>query len=227
MKELSIFVDESGDFGDYAEHSSYYIISLVLHDQTIDIRHDVDWLETRLAELGYPNHCMHSGPVIRNEQEYRKDTIENRRKLLKAFMVFFRKLDITCKTIAIGKKHIQDPLAAVARLAKQLSSFIRENYAFFMGFDVVKVYYDNGQVEVTKLLSSVFVSLLENVEFRRVFPSDYRLFQAADLVCSLKLLDLKKGKNELTRTEMLFFEDERTLQKKYLKPFYDKCSPMK
>ena len=96
-----------------------------------------------------------------------------------------------------------------------------------MGFDVVKVYYDNGQVEVTKLLSSVFVSFLENVEFRRVFPSDYRLFQAADLVCSLKLLDLKKGKNELTRTEMLFFEDERTLQKKYLKPFYDKCSSMK
>ena len=100
MKELSIFVDESGDFGDYAEHSSYYIISLVLHDQTIDIRNDVDWLETRLAELGYPNHCMHSGPVIRNEQEYRKDTIENRRKLLKAFMAFFRKLDIACKTIA-------------------------------------------------------------------------------------------------------------------------------
>ena len=59
MKELSIFVDESGDFGDYAEHSSYYIISLVLHDQTIDIRDDVDWLETRLAELGYPIHCMH------------------------------------------------------------------------------------------------------------------------------------------------------------------------
>ncbi len=227
MKELSIFVDESGDFGDYAEHSSYYIISLVLHDQTIDIRDDVDWLETRLAELGYPNHCMHSGPVIRNEQEYRKDTIENRRKLLKAFMVFFRKLDIACKTITIEKKHIQDPLEAVARLAKQLSSFIRENYTFFMGFDVVKVYYDNGQVEVTKLLSSVFVSLLENVEFRRVFPSDYRLFQVADLVCSLKLLDLKKEKNELAKTEMLFFEDERTLQKKYLKPFYDKSSSMK
>ena len=134
MKELSIFVDESGDFGDYAEHSSYYIISLVLHDQTIDIRHDVDWLETRLAELGYPNHCMHSGPVIRNEQEYRKDTIENRRKLLKAFMVFFRKLDITCKTIAIEKKHIQDPLEAVARLAKQLSSFIREKLCLLHGF---------------------------------------------------------------------------------------------
>lgn len=37
MKELSIFVDESGDFGDYAEHASYYIASLVLNNQVIDI----------------------------------------------------------------------------------------------------------------------------------------------------------------------------------------------
>lgn len=84
MKELSIFVDESGDFGDYAEHSSYYIISMILHDQSIDITKDVDWLESKLADLGYPNHCMHSGPIIRNEQEYRKETLDNRRKLLKA-----------------------------------------------------------------------------------------------------------------------------------------------
>ena len=42
MKGLSIFVDESGDFGDYAEHSSYYIISMILHDQSIDITKDVD-----------------------------------------------------------------------------------------------------------------------------------------------------------------------------------------
>ena len=56
MKEFSIFVDESGDFDDYADHSSYYIISLVLHDQDVDITQDIDWLENRLAELGYPNH---------------------------------------------------------------------------------------------------------------------------------------------------------------------------
>lgn len=55
MKEQSIFVDESGDFGDYAEHSSYYIISMILHDQSIDITKDVDWLESKLADLGYPN----------------------------------------------------------------------------------------------------------------------------------------------------------------------------
>ena len=222
MKELSIFVDESGDFGDYADHSSYYIISLVLHDQDVDITQDIDWLENRLAELGYPNHCMHSGPIIRNEQEYRKDSIENRRKLLKAIMVFFRKLDISCKTVLIEKKHISDPLDATTKLSKQLSQFIRENYTFFVDYDIIKIYYDNGQIEVTKLLSSVFNALLDNVEFRRVFPSDYRLFQVADLVCSLKLLDEKYAHHELAKTEMLFFETERTLQKKYLKTLYEK-----
>ena len=222
MKELSIFVDESGDFGDYAEHSSYYIISMILHDQSIDITKDVDRLESKLADLGYPNHCMHSGPIIRNEQEYRKDTLDNRRKLLKAIMVFFRHLEISCKTIAIEKKHIVDPLEAVSKLSKLLARFIKDNYEFFIDYDVVKVYYDNGQVEITKLLSSVFNALLVNVEFRRVYPSDYRLFQVADLVCSLKLLKLKMESHELAKNELLFFEQERVLNRKYLKVLEDK-----
>ena len=222
MKELSIFVDESGDFGDYAEHSSYYIISMILHDQSIDITKDVDWLESKLADLGYPNHCMHSGPIIRNEQEYRKDTLDNRRKLLKAIMVFFRHLEISCKTIAIEKKHIVDPLEAVSKPSKLLARFIKDNYEFFIDYDVVKVYYDNGQVEITKLLSAVFNALLDNVEFRRVYPSDYRLFQVADLVCSLKLLKVKMESHELAKNELLVFEQERVLNRKYLKVLEDK-----
>ena len=222
MKELSIFVDESGDFGDYAEHSSYYIISMILHDQSIDITKDVDWLESKLADLGYPNHCMHSGPIIRNEQEYRKDTLDNRRKLLKAIMVFFRHLEISCKTIAIEKKHIVDPLEAVSKLSKLLARFIKDNYEFFIDYDVVKVYYDNGQVEITKLLSSVFNALLDNVEFRRVYPSDYRLFQVAALVCSMKLIKIKLEHHELSAAEKLFFKDTRSIQKNYLKRIEDK-----
>lgn len=31
MKEYSIFVDESGDFGKYAKHSPYYIVSIEIH----------------------------------------------------------------------------------------------------------------------------------------------------------------------------------------------------
>ena len=32
MKELSIFIDESGDFGSYEPHSPFYIITMVFHE---------------------------------------------------------------------------------------------------------------------------------------------------------------------------------------------------
>ena len=41
MKELSIFVDESGDFGEYDYHAPYYIISMVIHRQGVDISQDL------------------------------------------------------------------------------------------------------------------------------------------------------------------------------------------
>jgi len=33
VKELSVFIDESGDYGEYEYHSPYYIISMAFHDQ--------------------------------------------------------------------------------------------------------------------------------------------------------------------------------------------------
>ena len=36
-KTLSIFIDESGDFGKYDFHSPNYYVAMVLHDQSIDI----------------------------------------------------------------------------------------------------------------------------------------------------------------------------------------------
>ena len=37
MRKPSIFVDESGDWGEYKHHSPYYIITFVFHDQGVDI----------------------------------------------------------------------------------------------------------------------------------------------------------------------------------------------
>ena len=56
MKELSIFIDESGDFGEYNKISPYYIVTMVFHDQDNDIAGCLDSLEQELIYLGYPNH---------------------------------------------------------------------------------------------------------------------------------------------------------------------------
>lgn len=132
-------------------------------------------------------------------------------------MNFMRYLDIQFKTIYIEKKHINDSIEATGRLSKELARFIRDKYSFFCEFDVVKIYYDNGQVELTRVLSSVFNTLLENVEFRKVMPTDYRLFQVADMICTLKLTELKMEHHLLSKSEKMFFQNERTLKKNYLK----------
>ena len=72
MKELSIFVDESGDFGAYSKHSPYYLFSLVFHEQDKSIDGIVDELDRKVVEHGFPVHAIHTGPIIRNEGYYRR-----------------------------------------------------------------------------------------------------------------------------------------------------------
>lgn len=42
MKELSIFIDESGDFGVYNHHSPFYIITMVFHIQDISLTNAIN-----------------------------------------------------------------------------------------------------------------------------------------------------------------------------------------
>lgn len=221
-KELSVFVDESGDWGEYDYHAPFYIVSFVLHNQADDISKELDYLENKLTDLGFPEHCIHAGPIIRGEEEYRGVNKQTRQKIVKTLMAFMRETQIRIVAFYIEKKHIEDSIEAAGKLGKLISRFIREYYPFFLSFDIVKVYYDNGQIELNRILSSVFNSMLDNVEFRKVLPKDYRLFQAADLTCTVKLTELKMLDHSLSKSELTFFGDERTIRKNYIKPISKK-----
>lgn len=155
MRELSIFIDESGDFGEYAVHSPWYIVTMVFHDQDVSIEEPAQYLEHELGLIGYPNHCIHTGPIIRNEDEYKDEDYVIRRKILNKMMTFIRQSNIRHKSFYIEKKHIEDEIEATGKLSKQISQFIRENIEYFNSYDVVKVYYDKGQIELNKMLSSL------------------------------------------------------------------------
>ena len=53
MKEISIFIDESGDFGEYQTHSPYYIVLLVFHEQNNDISENIKHLNEKLSYHNY------------------------------------------------------------------------------------------------------------------------------------------------------------------------------
>ena len=71
MSELSIFIDESGDFGEYSFHSPYYIVTMVFHNQSHKIDDTIMHLETSLSTHRLDNHCIHTGPIIRKEENYK------------------------------------------------------------------------------------------------------------------------------------------------------------
>lgn len=223
MKELSIFVDESGDFGEYNYHSPYYIITMVFHNQSDDISQDIHKFNSELALLGFDNeHGVHNGPIIRREAPYEHLDIKERRKIFNKMVAFTRQLDISFKCFHIEKKQIVDTIEASGKLSKQISAFIRENYSDFFAYDRIKVYYDNGQIELTRILSSVLNALLPEVEFRKVLPSDYRLFQVADLICTLELMRLKMESKTISKHELAFWGKESDFKKNYLKRLYQK-----
>ena len=90
-------------------------------------------------------------------------------------------------------------------MAQELAIFIRDNLQTLISFDTVKIYYDNGQNEISKILNVSFNTLLTNVEFKKVYPVDYKLFQVADLMCTLELLNIKYNKNSLSKSEKALF----------------------
>ena len=70
MNELSIFVDESGDFGTYEPHAPFYLFTLVFHNQNNSIKEQVEHLEHGLSDMGFDvKHCFHAGPIIRREED--------------------------------------------------------------------------------------------------------------------------------------------------------------
>ncbi len=226
-KILSVFIDESGDFGKLNLQSPYYYVALVLHDQSIDIAKNIHNLETHMEYLGYPQHAIHTGPIIRREQFYKTERMDSRRALFNALFHFMRKLDIHYLCPKIDKRNCQDtPLAYTAKLARVLAEELRANAEYFNSFDLIVNYYDNGQGELTKIIATVFSSLFENVELRQVRPADYKLFQVADLICTMELTKDKAEANNLSRSELEFFHSAkdftknlyRQLEKKKLKP---------
>lgn len=214
MSELSVFIDESGDFG---AHSEYYLLTLVFHEQDYPIDEELSRLERRVSELGLsPSHAIHAGPIVRREDEFALLDLSSRRALAGALFAFTRRAKVRYLTIAVRKKECPNRIKLKARLARELSSFLRNHMEYLLAFERVIVYYDNGQAPVTELIGTVFGSVFFDVDFRKVVPSDYRLFQSADLICTLELAAIKADEGELSRSEEIFFESRRKLMKNWV-----------
>lgn len=222
-KILSIFVDESGDFGPYSAHSPYYLVSMVFHNQSLSIDSNILALEHHMNYLNFESHDIHTAPLIRRESLYKFYSTEIRKSLFNALYHFTRKLNIKylCPVI---HKNIQNSTKdeMIKQVSKEIYNTLNNHSSFISNFDSIIVYYDNGQVELTKILTSVFNLLFINVEFRHVQPTDYRLSQVADLICTLELLAQKSLQHSFSSSEIAFFGSTRDFHRNYYRQIVSK-----
>ena len=210
MKELSIFIDESGDFGEIQDRSAYYLVTFVFHNQDDGIEEQVSKLEESVRNSGFDVEYIHTGPVIRREEIFARYSIDERRKLLYKMLNFVNRCPISYLTVIVDRREAMNKIALSGRLAKAINRALSERIEFFSEFDKIIVYYDNGQVELSTILNAVFSIQFSNVEFRKAEPQKYRLLQAADFICSMELLRLKQEEKRLSKSEKSFFINRRS-----------------
>lgn len=216
MSKLSIFIDESGDFDLKSTHSPFYLYTLVFHDQSNLINKQVESLGDQLkwSELGID--YLHAGPIIRRESHYSTLDIDERRSLFIKMYHFTRRCPINYAVFSYVKREYPDKFALEARMARDLTEFLQHKKQMFDSFKQVVIYYDNGQIEMTKLLNTVFAINKHSFELRNVSPKNYRLFQAADLICTLELISIKQKIHLLSSSERQFFYKPKEPQRPYI-----------
>ena len=201
MLEISLFVDESGESG---TESKYYLLTLVFHEQDASISRSISIYESDLQAKNLPNIPLHACPLMNGHDDYEGMDIQDRKRLLQAFFTMLQHLPIKYHTFSYRKDEFPDSAALGAKIRRDIVNLI---------FD------DDGQYVVTKALhDAVEYALSTNaVMYKDGSPKDYRLAQAADLVCTIELTALKFEAKEATKTDERFFGAHSSFKKNWLK----------
>lgn len=216
MAEISLFADESGETG---SESKYYLLTVVFHEQDDDIAPQIALYERSLRERGLPDVPLHAGPLMNGHDDYEGMDIQDRKRLLQSFFTMLQHMPVRYRTFCYRKSEFADDAALTARMRRDLVNALFENLAYLQGFGKVKVYYDDGQPAITKALHDAveYALAADAVVYRMASPRDYRLSQAADLICTLELTAAKYRVGEQTATDDRFFGAWGSFKKNWLK----------
>lgn len=204
MRDLSIFIDESGSDG---LTDKYYLLTLVMHDQTDNLSNSIDSYERALVNKHLPNIPFHASPLMNGKGVYAPLDLRSRKILLGTFRVFFRHTPVSYHTFTYKTKEYSslDNLAVTMR--RDLINFLFDNLEKLQSYDIVKVYYDNGQRSIANSIHIAVEYALSTsaVVYRLAEPSEYRLAQVADYICTVEFTALKYSDHTFTATDEKFF----------------------
>jgi len=135
-------------------------------------------------------------------------------------LAFANKLDFRYHCLTVEKRFVNSREQLISRLQAEMAGFFDRLVQTNLDIDRFKIYYDCGQTPVTNMLLSTFKARAElDIEFAQaVRPERYKLFQLADMVATLKLVELKLEHGDMmTESEYKFFGGPRNFKRNYLR----------
>ena len=224
---LSVFFDESGQENKFQPDAKYYLLTLVLHDQSDSIDELIESYEANLRVSSLPNVPFHAYDLQHSRNGYANLGFDIRKKLLAKFEGLVRKLPVTYKTFVYRRSEFQTGEALSIRMQQDLSSFIRDNYTMFQPYTTIAIYYDGGQAAADNAIHRSFNESLSanTADFKRLRYQERRLAQAADYFCSMELAALRYIDHEETNTYLKLFGSHRTFKANHLKQMRKKLHP--
>ncbi len=216
MRELSIFVDESGSDG---LSDPYYLLTMVMHEQSTDITGSIEAYEGSLRAKGLPDIPFHASPLMNGKDLYSGLDLRTRKMLLGTFRVFFRHTPVTYRTFVFKTKEFASIGKLAGAMRRELVNFLFDDLEKLQSYDVIKVYYDNGQRSIADSLHRALEYALSKdaVVYRPTEASDYRLSQVADYICTMELTAIKYAEHASTATDEKFFGKWSDFKKGILK----------
>ncbi|MBR1829642.1 MAG: DUF3800 domain-containing protein [Atopobiaceae bacterium] len=216
---LSAFFDESGQERRYQPDTKYYLLTIVLHDQSQPIADAIRSYEQGLSESSLPDVPFHAYDLFHARGGYAGLDFATRKKLFSRFTGFVRRLPITYKTFAYRRSEFADATALSDRMRRDLVSFVNDRLASFQSFDTVAIYYDGGQKAVRSAIRSAFDDALSvnTAEYKNLRYQERRLAQVADYFCYIELAALRYADHEETSNYLKVFGSARTFKANLLK----------
>lgn len=217
MSTLSIFVDESGNFNMDDDNGSLYSIAFVFHNQQNIISQAEYNLDMQLDLLGYNSTFVHTAPIIRGKDEYSGLDRKTRQSIFNRFMKFLNSIPYTYQFWIYDKRNYNSEYILLNKMRLDIGNFINSSMIAFSRFDDILVYYDDGQKSIGDLLKSIFnTTFSAYAKFWHIQQQDYKLAQAADLICTFETIDYKWKNDLITKSEIYFFRNYKTFKTNFL-----------
>ena len=221
-KILSVFVDESGNFGDLDDPSRFCIVALIFHDQVDNISPLIAQLDRANYDLGLDpeRFHFHTAPLIRQDGVFAAMQRRMRGRIFDRMMTFVRKARFCYACFSVDTKFVNSMEQACQRITEQIREFVHSHMSLFAAVESVKVYYDAGQKQVSRMLvEGLAKTLTIPTSFAQgARQSDYKMLQVADLICSIHLIELRDQVGlPMTDSERRFFGGLRDFKRRILK----------